>query len=225
MRVRCRLCWRSRSLQHCCAEMCRVSRLFYVSGIYLIPVAAFIGENVQRYLVSSGHGGLTYQASVMRQDFSPGAVVSDLWLHIANSLGFWKWPEAYFMVDRSWGYVLALLPVLAAILLLVPTAIHRESRSTRPFRVDLRLFVFACLSFGLLVASYLVILLLNGNDLFWRTEFLPGFAAACLGGTALYALLNRVQTTARRTVLASRRHHVCRGILRAGRREFGHDFP
>ena len=177
-------------------------RLFYASGTYLIPVAAFIGENVQRYLVSSGHGGLSYQASVMRQDFSPGAVLSDLWQHLANSLGFWKWPEAYFMMDRSWGYVLALLPVLAAILLLIPTAIHRESRSTRPFRVDLRLFVFACLSFGLLVASYLVILLLNGNDLFWRTEFLPGFAAACLGGTALYALLNRVQTTAWRTVLA-----------------------
>ena len=180
-----------------------LSRLFYASGIYLIPVAAFIGENVQRYLVSSGHGGLSYQASVIRQGFSLGAVVSELWLHLANSLGFWKWPEAYFSVDRSWGYVLALLPVLAAILLLVPTAIHWESRSTRPFRVDLRLLVFACLSFGLLVASYLVILLLNGNDLFWRTEFLPSFAAACLGGTALYALLNRLQTTAQRTVLAT----------------------
>ena len=153
-------------------------------------------------MASSGDGGLTYQASVMRQGFSPGAVVSDLWLHIANSFSFWKWPGAYFRVDRSWGYVLALLPVLAAILLLVPTAIHWENRSPRPFRVDLRLLVFACSSFGLLVASYLVILLLNGNHLLWRTEFLSSFAAACLGGTALYALLNRVQTTARRTVLA-----------------------
>jgi hypothetical protein len=187
------------------ALLCRdvpLARLFYASGIYLIPVAAFIGENVQRYLTSRGDGGFSYQASVIRKGFSPEAVVSDLWQHIANSLCFWKWPEAYFRVDRSWGYVLALLPVLAAILLLVPTAIYWESRSTRPFRVDLRLLAFACLSFGLLVASYLVILLLDGNNLLWRTEFLPSFAAACLGGTALYALLDRVQTTARRTVLA-----------------------
>ena len=179
-----------------------LSRLFYASGIYLIPVAAFIGENVQRYLASGGDGDLTYQASVSRQSFSPGALISDLWFHLENSLAFWQWPGVHFEPNRLWDYVLALLPVLVAILVLVPTAIRSENRNTRPFRLDLRLLVFASLSFGLLVASYLVILLLNDNRLLWRTEFLPGFATACLGGTALYALLNRVQTTARRTVLA-----------------------
>ena len=116
---------------------------------------------------------------------------------------FWKWPGAYFSAERLWDYVVAFLPVLFAILLLIPTAISAESRHTRPFRFDLRLLVFACLSFGLLVASYLVILVLNDNRHLWRTEFLPSFAAACLGATALYALLGQVNRTAQRMVLAA----------------------
>ena len=65
-----------------------LSRLFCASGIYLIPVVAFIGESVERYLTRGGDGGLTYQAGVSRQSFSPGALVSDLWLHLQRTACF-----------------------------------------------------------------------------------------------------------------------------------------
>lgn len=179
-----------------------LSRFFCVSGIYLVPVLVFIVENIRRYLGSAGDGGLTYQAGVSRHNFSPATFASDLWFHLENSLIFWKWPQAFFRSDRLWDYAIALPPVLVAIFLLVPTAISAENRSTRSFRLDLRLLIFACLSFGLLVASYLVILILEDNRELWRTEFLPSFAAACLGGAALYALLSLAYATAQRLILA-----------------------
>jgi hypothetical protein len=106
-------------------------------------------------------------------------------------------------LDRLWDYAIALLPVLAGILLVVPIAIFADKRSPRPFRLDPRLLVFMCTSFALLIASYLVILILGENRNLWRTEFLPSFSAACLGGTVLYAALSLIHGTAQRMVMAT----------------------
>jgi hypothetical protein len=178
------------------------SRLASGFAIYLIPVVVFIGENAQRYLAGIGGGGGAYQSGLARQNFSLAALASDLWFHLENSVAFWQWPEAFFRSDRLWHYAIALLPVLAGILLVIHTAILAEERSTRSFRFDPRLLLFTCTSFALLIASYLVILVLRENRNLWRTEFLPSFSAACLGGAVLYAALSLVHRKAQRMVIA-----------------------
>jgi hypothetical protein len=176
-------------------------RLLWVFTVYLVPIVAFIGENARRYLTDAGIG--TYQVRVSRDSFSPIALMSDLWLHLENSFIFWLWPHAYFQPDRSMDYLIAFVPVMAAIVIVVPIAIYAESRSSKPFHIDMHLFLFACLGIGLLIASYLVVLLLQDNRSLWRTEFLPGFAAAWVMGAAVYALLALVPGSVLRAILAT----------------------
>jgi hypothetical protein len=175
-------------------------RLLWVFGVYLVPIIAFIAENAHRYLTNAGNG--TYQIAVSRASFSPLALMSDLALHLTNSVAFWLWPHTSFQAERSQDYVMAFVPVIAAILILIPVAVYLESRSSKPFHIDVHLLLFACLSIGLLIASHLVILVLRDNRNLWRTEFLPGFAAAWLMGATLYALLVLVPGNVPRTILA-----------------------
>jgi hypothetical protein len=176
-------------------------RLLWVFTVYLVPIVAFIGENTHRYLTDVGTG--TYQVRVSRDSFSPLGLMSDLWLHLENSVIFWHWPHVYFQADRGPDYLIAFIPVMAAILILIPIAIYVESRSSRPFHIDMHLLLFVCLGIGLLIASYLVILVLQDNRSLWRTEFLPGFAAAWIMGAALYAFLALVPGTVLRAILAT----------------------
>jgi hypothetical protein len=175
-------------------------RLLWVSGVYLVPIAAFVGENAHRYLTEAGTR--TYQAGVSRETYAPLALISDLGLHLKNSVAFWHWPNAYFQAERRPDYIIAFIPILAAILILTAVAVNLENRSSKPFHVDLRLLLFACVSTGLLIASYLVVLLLRDNDTLWRTEFMPGFAAAWIMGAALYALLALIPGSVPRAILA-----------------------
>jgi hypothetical protein len=177
-------------------------RLFVASAIYVIPVLVFIYENAQRYLTSTGNGTATYQFGVARQNFSVGAIASDLWLHIENSLSPWHWPYAHFISERMSEYAIALVLVLGAIMLVAPNAVGQAERASNWPRLAPHLLLFACVSFGLLVASYLVILVLNDNRGLWRTEFLPSFAAACVLAAGLNALVALTPRRAARTLLA-----------------------
>ena len=190
-------------------------RLVWVLAVYLVPIVTFIGENAHRYLTDAG--AATYQVGVSRESFSPFAIMADLGLHLKNNITFWQWPHSSFQAERSLDYVIAFVPVMAAILILIPIAIYLECRSPKPFHIDVKLLLFACLSIGLLIASYLAILLLRDNRSLWRTEFLPGFAAAWVIGAALYALLAFVPGSVPRT----NRCHRCvrdpgRLLVRAG---------
>ena len=69
----------------------RLSRLTWVSAIYLIPLIVFVDENIVPYL--SGGGAGSYQMAVSRHDYSWAALVDDLGLHLKNSIAFWNWPE------------------------------------------------------------------------------------------------------------------------------------
>jgi hypothetical protein len=157
--------------------------------IYLLPVLVFTIENAERYLATLGNGTAAYQWSVTRSDFSLVALASDLRVHLENSVAPWRWPKAYFNSQRIWYYAIAFLPVFAGISLLAHAAISREEESSHPFRVDQQLAFFASACFVLLVASELVILLLSDNRSLWRTEFLPGFASACILSTVLYVAI------------------------------------
>jgi hypothetical protein len=178
----------------------RFARLLLVSAIYLIPVVVFVKKNAERYLASGAN--LTYQASVTRPSFSLASILSDLWFHLKNSIAFWNWPQAYFDRERIWHYALALLPVVIGIALVVPRAVSAENRCARPFRIDLQLVKFVGVSFCLLVASYLVVLLLSDNRQLWRTEFLGSFAAPCLMAASVYALLSTVRRTSVRVIMS-----------------------
>lgn len=177
-------------------------RLVPVLIVYLVPVVAFAGEYAQYYSASLGHAVSSYQARVSRHNFSLDALTSDLWLHLENSIFPWHWPQAFFNWQRVRQYTIASVPVFLAIVLLTSAAISTEERSTRAFHIDRRLLLFGAVSFGLLVASYLAILMLQDNRQLWRTEFLPGFAAACVLSTGLYALLAVISIAIVRTVVA-----------------------
>jgi hypothetical protein len=177
-------------------------RLSLVSIIYLIPILIFVGENAQRYLTSSGGGANTYQASVSRHDFSIGALASDLWLHLANSVVPWNWPHAYISWRRIPEYMIAFVPVLTAIVLLAPIAVSKEQGSSQAFSWSPRLLLFAFISFAMLCASYLVVLIFAENRQLFRTEFLPSFASSCLLSAGLYAALGLVRGRALRNVIA-----------------------
>jgi hypothetical protein len=164
-------------------------RFVWVTSVYLLPVLAFVADNARRYLTHVGHGSATYQAGVVRDDFSAAGLVSDLWLHIENAVLPWHWPHAYLSSQHWREYAIAIIPVTLAAAAVSLIGIARESIGKAPFRLDGRLVLFAGISFGLLVASSTVVLLLADNRTLWRTEFLPSFPAACLLAFVLYALL------------------------------------
>jgi hypothetical protein len=177
------------------------SRLAWVNIIYLVPVVVFLGENIVRYLL--GGDGATYQMAVSRHDYSLPALVEDLELHLKNSIAFWNWPNSLYLRENRWNYGGAGIPVLIGAGLLLIRALILEHQSTQPFRLDGQVFKFACAALGLVVASYLAILVLDDNRHLWRTEFLPSWAAASLMAVALYSLLRFVPGSALRLVASA----------------------
>jgi hypothetical protein len=181
----------------------RLSRLTWASAIYLIPLIIFVTENIVRYLSSTGGGAATYQMAVSRHDYSGAALVDDLGVHLKNSIAFWNWPNSAYYAENLRNYGIAIIPVMIGAGLVTTRAVVSENRSTKSFRLDWQVFTFAFIACGLLIASYLVILVLNDNLHLWRTEFLPGFAAASVMAASLYLLLHFIPGSALRMVAAA----------------------
>jgi hypothetical protein len=179
-------------------------RFVWVTSVYLLPALAFVTDNARRYLTHVGSGSATYQAGVVRHDFSAGGLVSDLWLHVENALLPWHWPHAYFSSLHWHEYAIAAIPVTLAAAAVSLIGVARESIGKGPIKAfrPRRLLLFAAVSFGLLVASSTAVLLLADNRTLWRTEFLPSFPAACLLATVLYALLAVARTNGFRVATA-----------------------
>ncbi|SDR05142.1 hypothetical protein SAMN05519103_00550 [Rhizobiales bacterium GAS113] len=159
-------------------------------ALFYVPVAVFSFVNIERY--ASSIGTASYQASVTRPDMSVGAIVSDLIAHLDNSLFFWAWPHAVFQPSRALAYLTAFIPVLASLIVVIVVALRAEGRQPEPFKPSARVIGFGVLSAGLMISSYLVILLLKDNRYMWRTEFLPSFATSCFIATLLYLLLRKL---------------------------------
>jgi hypothetical protein len=177
------------------------SRLAWTCVIYLLPVVMSVRGNVMRYL--SMQGQHTYQMSVMRHDFAPAALIADLGLHLKNSVSFWNWPISIYMPPYLGSYGIAAIPIIIGIGIVTVRAVTAEARSARPFKLDWHGLLFVCIFFGFLVASCLVILTLGDNRNLWRTDFLPGFAAASLMAAAIYGVLHFIPGSALRTMLAA----------------------
>ena len=181
----------------------KVSRLLWISSIYLIPLGVFVTEYIDRYLSIARAGAATYQMSVSRHDYSWAALVDDLGVHLKNALVFWNWPISIYYAANLQNYVIASIPALIGTGLITTRAMVSESRSATPFRLDRQIVVFVLVACGLLVASYLVVLLLGDNRNLWRTEFLPGFAAASIMAALLYLALHFVPGRSLRILAAA----------------------
>jgi hypothetical protein len=179
------------------------ARFAWVNAIYLVPLIVFIGENIVRYLSGTGGGGAAYKMAVIRHNYSWRALFEDLELHLKNSIAFWNWPNSIYLPENLRNYGVAGIPVVVGAGLLTIRAVIAESRSTQAFLWDRQVFKFACVACGLLIASYLVILVLGDNRHLWRTEFLPSFAAASLMAATLYSLLGLVPWSALRVATAA----------------------
>jgi hypothetical protein len=164
---------------------------FFTAGaIFSIPVIWYAALNIHRYVVSSGAG--SYQAGVLRKDWSPLSIASDLALHLQNAVGFWSWPHVGFSHINAIDYGLGLAGAVAGIVIGLSAAFAAERRVADHFRRGWTLLRFGLVSLGLLFLSYLVPLVLTGNRSLFRTEFLPTFAAGCLFAVALYTLLGSI---------------------------------
>jgi hypothetical protein len=142
------------------------------TAIYAVPIGIFLVENFERYRGSS----LTYQSSILRSDFMPSALASDLWFHLERSFAFWQWPHAYYQNNLATTQLVAFTIVGIGVVIACVAAFHREKFTQGSFLVDRTWARLFTTGIGLLVASYLVVLLISGNRNLWRTEFLPGFA-------------------------------------------------
>lgn len=162
-------------------------RFSLTTAVFLIPIASFAVLNLRRYL--SQAGATTYQAGVLRSDWTLQSLTTDLYYHVRNAFEFWSWPHVGFHRAPIGDYPLALIPIAVALVLTLPSAFAAERRMARPYRLDDRFLRFALAFFGLLIAAYLVPIILADNRKMWRTEFLASFAAGTLMAWALYALI------------------------------------
>jgi hypothetical protein len=172
-----------------------LKRWVIASAVYSVPISYFVWLNLVRYLGSEGAS--TYQSGVLRNDWSPAAIASDLWLHLQNSVAFWSWPHASFQPTLESSYFVVFPAVAAAIIVCVALAVRAEQRNGRGFVLDSRVARFAVAGIALLVASYAIALALDDNTKLWRTEFLASFAAGWIMAAALYALLAEIPRPAR----------------------------
>jgi hypothetical protein len=154
--------------------MARVVPAAIIAGV---PVAFSTWLNAVRFINPTG----TYQASIMRSDFTAGALASDLLFHVQQSIAFWRWPHTVWPADAS--VYIAFGAIVLALLLSVPIAATAEERP----RVDGKLLLFMGGALALIAASYAVPIVIEGNRNLWRTEFLASVPAGMLMGSLLYA--------------------------------------
>ena len=157
-----------------------------LAGAYLLVPLYYVLKNARRYL---GSDGATYQESVLRDDRSPGVLLSDLWFNLDASLRFWEWGRGLPPVTGGDGTFFAV--VGAATFGLAIVALARLTRDVRPPRIRPLLFLAAGAAVVLL-ASFPAYLVLTSARQLWRTQFLAGVGtgvlfAAVLGLVALRA--------------------------------------
>lgn len=137
-------------------------------GWYAVPVI-YLAAIVIRYVRSGGH---TYQASVLRNNWSIAQILGDWLFNIGASLKFWKWPgeQAVRAPERE----LALLAGLAAVMWIGGMIALAVSRIPDVRRL-LGALGAGCL---LIVCSFPAYLLLDSARSLWRTQMLSGPGAA-----------------------------------------------
>ena len=177
----------------------RFRRFAATTAIYAIPIVVFVLLNVHRYVQSSRAN--TYQSSVLRNDINPHTLLSDMALHLKNAFAFWSWPHSTWDPQLAGDYAAVFTIVASAVVASVVALIWSERSPRAETAVDVRLFLLALGSAGLLVASYAVAVLITNNTGMWRTEFLAHFATSLFAGVILYSALALLRLRPVRTLL------------------------
>jgi hypothetical protein len=151
---------------------------------YLVPIL-YVMDTALKYLHSAGQ---TYQESVLRTDWAPRSIASDLGFNVLASLSFWNWGKRFPVTMPQ--FQMALLAVSAtAAFICGAVLITYNLRGGKHQPAGLRRVGVGLILAGLLwvVASFPAYLLLNSARMLWRTQLLsgPGAAMAFTGAIAL----------------------------------------
>lgn len=167
-------------------------RRMIAAAWYVVPIV-YIFLSASRYLHSSER---TYQASVLRTNWSMQSLISDLFFNVWASLSVWSWNGIISDVP-TWQ--LALLATLAALTFILAGGLLRirywpgeQDRvpSIPEASVALRVLFAGML---LLFLSFPVYLLLESARSLWRTQILSGLGAAMVLGACISLLAGRMR--------------------------------
>jgi hypothetical protein len=152
-------------------------RLGVIAGGWYAVVVVYLALALRWYLQ---RGGSTYQARVMRTEFSFQAIVADLGHAIQHSTNFLNWgANVSNMLTSHETQSFVAVAIVAVFMGWI--GLCWVTRSRRDSTQSISLAVGAALlgvGIVLLVSSYPVYLLLNSARSHWRTQFLSGFGFA-----------------------------------------------
>ncbi|MBW0003931.1 MAG: hypothetical protein JO216_10615 [Hyphomicrobiales bacterium] len=180
-------------------ERSTIRRLVVPLVLYMFPVALFVSQNLVRYF-GSRQWEQTYQAGVMRSDWQPSALVSDLLFDIGRSLEFWTWPAGFPEGDMQKILIAqAVLVVLicASVALIVMLCKGFADQSGNGWRA---VTVMGALGLVLVVFSFPAYLVLRDARGLWRTQFLSGIGFAFCYGALAFAFYSAMRRTAVRWI-------------------------
>jgi hypothetical protein len=158
-------------------------RLFQVAAGWYLVLGVYIYKSYVHY---KAVGNQTYQATVLRTDFSIGAILSDLWFNLTHSVDFLAWAESIRTrpVPGGTGLLLGfgltavvIVGVAGCLLLWRGRSEVADQVATPPLKT---LWLTLCTGLLLMTLSFPIYLLLNSSRMLWRTQFLSGFGAALM---------------------------------------------
>lgn len=163
-------------------------RRFWLTTVtwYILPTI-YAGLQIHRTLSNSFNA---YQKTVLRSDLTPLAIAKDWLTHIGQSLQFWQWGSTNTPVGVG-----LVAPVVAMVcvgafsvgiyLLLRTPDVSLKLPTAR------QLWAVTRIGLLILILSFPVYILLEGNVIFWRTQMLSsvGAAIALVGGICLLVQL------------------------------------
>jgi hypothetical protein len=157
-------------------------------------VAAYVTQSLRQYM---SNASATYQAGVMRTDWSAPVLASDWWFNVVESVSFWKWARQAPPPTAPWLALLAVAVFAAGAWL-----VFRRGAALPPVRAQRAsaLLVLCGVGVVLLVASFPVYLLLSSVRSMWRTQFLSGIGTA-ITITAVIALISQLAAPRLRAVV------------------------
>ncbi len=163
-------------------------RRFRSLAPWFVVVLVYLLLTARRYLWIRA---ASYQASLLRSDASPTALLGDLVFQLRACFEFWRWGE--FLPEHAGAALLAGLATLAfSAGLALELRLRRDATETLPgLASSIR---WLALGFALAMLSFPAFLLLRDGGTLWRTQILASLGAGlalAAAAAALAALLPR----------------------------------
>jgi hypothetical protein len=165
----------------------RDRRFWLITAVWYVLPAIYASLQLHRTLTRSFNA---YQKTVLRSDLTPLAIAQDWLIHIGQSLQFWQWGSNSPVIGVGMfapvvaGLCMVAFAVGLYLLWRTPTATLHLPK-VQPLWTTTRIGLL------ILILSFPVYVLLEGNVIFWRTQMLSsvGAAIALVGAIALLTQL------------------------------------